>query len=193
MTAPAVDRPAPASWDLVRQAQAGDREAFGALYDRHNTEVYRYIWLRCGNVQLAQDLASDVWERALRSIGNVRPSSSPPIAWLLTIARNRCIDFFRSGRFRMEVVSSDIADADYADPAEDTTRTVEQRADSAMLLAAVRMLPSTQQEVISLTYFVGLANAETAKVMGLSVMAVKQQLTRSRRALADLLRQPREA
>jgi hypothetical protein len=60
------------SWRLVERAQAGDVQAFGALYDRYNNEVYKYLWLRCGHIQLAQDLTSDVWERALRSIGRLQ-------------------------------------------------------------------------------------------------------------------------
>lgn len=189
MTAPTIDSTHAASWALVRRAQAGEIAAFGELYDQHNAEVYRYIWLRCGNVQLAQDLAGDVWERALRGINTIKPTASPPLAWLLTIARNRLTDHFRSGRYRLEVVSSDAAEADRADVTEDLQQTVVDRAQSAVMLAAIRMLTPSQQEAIALYYFLGLTTPQGAQVMGIPVVTFRQHLSRGRHQLADILNQ----
>ena len=175
------------SWLLVERAQAGDTSAFGALYDRYNNEVYRYLWLRCGHIQLAQDLTSDVWERALRSIGRLRFQGVSPVGWLLTIARNRAIDHFRSGRFRLEVFDEETARAEQADPTEDVERAVIMRTESAALLAAVKRLPAPQQEAIALTYFCGLNSNEAAQVMGNTPGAVKALTLRGRRQLMRIL------
>lgn len=192
MTAPVIPSPRtpePDPWQLVARAQGGDSQAFAALYDLHNMAVYHYLWLRCGNVQTAQDWAQDVWERALRGIRGLKRGSVPPLAWLIRIARNRAIDYYRSPRYRLELVDTEVADraADRADPSEDPALTVMERAASAVMLAAVRQLAERQQEAIALTYFVGLNSAEAAAVMGVSANAVKALTMRGRRALALLL------
>lgn len=173
-----------ADMTLVRLAQDGDAEAFGVLYDRHNAAVYQYLWIRCGNQTLAQDLASDVWEKALRGIA--RCTYGTPIAWLMTIARNHAIDYFRSGRFKFEVI------ADTTDPTiPDRGASVEDRAqaneDHARLLALVKQLPGPQQEAIALTYFLNLSSPVAAAVMGKSPEAVKALTLRGRRKLASHL------
>ncbi|MCW2643716.1 MAG: polymerase subunit sigma-24, partial [Dactylosporangium sp.] len=51
--------PATAVWLLVERAQAGDAEAFGLIYDRYFDTVFRFVYFRVGNRQLAEDLAAD--------------------------------------------------------------------------------------------------------------------------------------
>ena len=58
-------------WQLVRQAQEGDAQAFALIYDRYFDTVYRYISYRTGSRTVAEDLTSEVWLRALRRIGSV--------------------------------------------------------------------------------------------------------------------------
>lgn len=175
------------SWRLVERAQAGDVQAFGALYDRYNNEVYKYLWLRCGHIQLAQDLTSDVWERALRSIGRLQFQGVSPVGWLLTIARNRAIDHFRSGRFRLEVFDEETARADRPDTGVGVEDAVLSRTDAARLLEAVKRLPAPQQEAIALTYFCGLNSREASQVMGKTPEAVKALTLRGRRQLIRIL------
>jgi RNA polymerase sigma-70 factor (ECF subfamily) len=175
------------SWRLVEAAKAGDVQAFGRLYDRYNSEVYKYLWLRCGHIQLAQDLTSDVWERALRNIGRLRFQGGSPIAWLLTIARNRAIDHFRSGRYRLEVLDAALERGDQPDWSVDVEQAVVSRAEAATLLSAVKLLSPAQQEAIALTYFCGLDNSAAAEVMGNTPNAVKALTMRGRRRLIHLL------
>jgi RNA polymerase sigma-70 factor (ECF subfamily) len=175
------------SWALVERAQQGDAHAFGELYARYNAEVFRYLWQRCGHVQLAQDLAGDVWERALRGIGRLRYRGSPPLAWLMTIARNRAIDHFRSGRFRLEVLCDATWDIGLPDDSADIEQLAVTRLEASVIQQAVKELSAAQQKAISLTYFAGLSCPEAAARMGVTEDAVKALNMRGRRAMARWL------
>src|SRR5436305_1602880 len=97
--------------DIVTRAQAGEAEAFGLLYDRYVDVVYRYIYYRVANATLAEDLTSETFLRALRRISSYTWQGRDFEAWLVTIARNLIADHFKSGRYRMEVATSDLVEA----------------------------------------------------------------------------------
>lgn len=81
-------------------ATGSDPEAFGEFYDRFETAVVGYLLRRTGNVDLAIDLAGEVFATALQSAGRYRPrgkdgQSAAP--WLFTIAQNKLTDARRRG------------------------------------------------------------------------------------------------
>jgi RNA polymerase sigma-70 factor (ECF subfamily) len=187
-------RPAPGGaaaevWALVERAQAGDAEAFGLLYDRYVDTVFRFIAFRVGNRQLAEDLTSDTFLRALQSIGSFRWQGRDLGAWLVTIARNRVADHFKSGRYRLEVSSGDILDSDREDrgPEGSPEAAVLDHITNVALLAAVKRLSPDQQECIVLRFLHDFSVAETARAMGKKEGAIKALQYRSVRALARLL------
>src|SRR6266511_3286320 len=89
---------------LAVRASQGDPAAFGTLYDRHVTAVYRYVYYRVRNDAEAEDLTSDVFMRALRAIPRYEPRQAF-LAWLYRIARNAVID--RSRRTRIQISFED--------------------------------------------------------------------------------------
>lgn len=97
--------------DLVERAQAGEAEAFGRLYDQYSDTVYRYIYYRVGGKATAEDLTSETFLRALRRIGTFTWQGRDFGAWLVTIARNLVADHFKSSRFRLEVTTGEMLDA----------------------------------------------------------------------------------
>ncbi|GAB3194537.1 hypothetical protein GCM10027261_12710 [Geodermatophilus arenarius] len=172
-------------WDLVRQAQAGDAEAFGRLYDHYVTLVHRYVLHRMGDRAQAEDFTSETFVRALRRIDSLSFQGRDVGAWLVTIARNIIRDHVKSSRFRLEVTTADMRDADQAtDGPEDA---VVSRLTNEQLLACIRQLGSEQQECISLRFLQGLSVSETAAVMGKKDGAVKALQHRAVRRLAGLL------
>ncbi|WP_345771321.1 sigma-70 family RNA polymerase sigma factor [Geodermatophilus normandii] len=101
-------------WALVRQAQDGDAEAFGRLYDHYVTLVYRYVLHRVGDRAQAEDFTSETFVRALRRIDSLSFQGRDVGAWLVTIARTIIRDHVKSSRFRLEVTTADMRDADQA-------------------------------------------------------------------------------
>jgi len=79
---------------LVELARTGDKEAFGLLYDHYNTSVFRFLYYRTRSTSLAEDLTSETFFRALRSMNNFRWQGKDFGAWLMTIARNLATDHF---------------------------------------------------------------------------------------------------
>ncbi|MFD2083022.1 RNA polymerase sigma-70 factor, ECF subfamily [Actinopolymorpha cephalotaxi] len=170
---------------LVELAQRGDAEAFGQLYDHYVPSVYRYVYYRVGTHALAEDITSETFLRALRSLGSFRWQGRDFGAWLVTIARNLVTDHFKSGRFRLEVATGEILDSDSvtAGPEDDVLT----RLTNEALVEALRRLGPDQQECLVMRFLNGMSVAETAQSLGKSEGAVKQLQLRAVRNLAKLL------
>ena len=172
-------------WALVHRAQNGDAEAFGKLYDHYVTMVHRYVYHRVGDRATAEDVTSETFVRALRRIDSLSFQGRDVGAWLVTIARNIIRDQVKSSRFRLEVTTADMRDADHAtDGPEDA---VVQHLTNQQLLECVQQLGSEQQECIVLRFLHGLSVSETAEIMGKKDGAIKALQHRAVRRLAGLL------
>ncbi|WP_229400408.1 ECF subfamily RNA polymerase sigma factor, BldN family [Micromonospora okii] len=181
--------PATEVWALVERAQAGEAEAFGLIYDRYVDTVFRFVYFRVGNRQLAEDLTSDTFLRALKRIGSFTWQGRDLGAWLVTIARNLVADHFKSGRYRLEVTTGDVLDADREDrgPEGSPEAAVVEHITNVALLTAVKQLNPEQQECIVLRFLQSFSVAETARAMGKNEGAIKALQYRAVRALARLL------
>jgi RNA polymerase sigma-70 factor (ECF subfamily) len=186
---PDKDDPANEVWELVERAQAGETHAFGLIYDRYVDTVFRFIYFRVGNRQLAEDLTSDTFLRALKRIGSFTWQGRDLGAWLVTIARNLVADHFKSGRYRLEVTTGDVLDADREDrgPEGSPESAVVDHITNVTLLSAVKQLNPEQQECIVLRFLQGFSVAETAKAMDKNEGAIKALQYRAVRALHRLL------
>ncbi len=182
---PASDTDSGRMMDLVEAAQRGETEAFGRLYDHYNDTVYRYIYYRVGSKATAEDLTSETFLRALRRIGTFTWQGRDFGAWLVTIARNLVADHFKSSRFRLEVTTGEMLDANEVERSPEDS-VLEQLSNEA-LLTAVRKLNPQQQECVTLRFLQGLSVAETARVMGKNEGAIKTLQYRAVRTLARLL------
>ena len=69
-------------------ATARDPRAFGEFYARHERAVFRYLYRRTGDVEVAADLSAECFAAALLASGRFRPGGAPAVAWLFGIARN---------------------------------------------------------------------------------------------------------
>jgi RNA polymerase sigma-70 factor (TIGR02952 family) len=172
-------------WGLVHRAQQGDAEAFGELYDHYVTMVHRYVYHRVGDRALAEDVTSETFVRALRRIDSLSFQGRDVGAWLVTIARNIVLDHVKSSRYRLEVATADMRDADQvSDGPEDA---VLAHLGNRELLQCVQQLGSEQQECIVLRFIHGLSVSETAEIMGKKDGAIKALQHRAVRRLAGLV------
>ncbi|MBP2339528.1 RNA polymerase sigma-70 factor (ECF subfamily) [Saccharothrix coeruleofusca] len=177
----AADEP----WDLVRAAQEGDTDAFGALYDKYVDVVYRYVLFRVGDRTLAEDVTSETFLRALRGIGSISYQGRDVGAWFVTIARNIVLDHVKSSRYRLEVTTAE--PADNREVTSGPEQEVLTHATNEELLRCVRQLGDDQRECITLRFIQGLSVAETAAKMGRNEGAIKALQHRAVRRLAQLL------
>ena len=174
---------------LVTLAQQGDGEAFGEIYDAYVDSIYRYLYYRVGSHAVAEDLTSETFLRALRRIDSFTWQGKDIGAWFVTIARNLVADHFKSGRYRLEVTTGDVLDADREDrgPEGSPEAAVVDHITNVALLTAVKQLNPEQQECIVLRFLQGFSVAETAQTMGKNEGAIKALQYRAVRALARLL------
>jgi RNA polymerase sigma-70 factor (ECF subfamily) len=170
---------------LVDHAKAGDTEAFAELYDRYLDTIFRYVYYRVGSRPLAEDLTSETFLRALRRIGTFTWQGRDFGAWLVTIARNLVADHFKSSRFRLEVTTGEMLDADEVQDGPESM--VMEAFTNAALIEAVKRLNAQQQECLVLRFLQGLSVAETARIMGKNEGAIKTLQYRAVRTLAQLL------
>ncbi|MFI9593403.1 sigma-70 family RNA polymerase sigma factor [Nonomuraea sp. NPDC052265] len=172
---------------LVLHAKNGCTDSFGTLYDRYVDLVYRYIYFRVGSHQLAEDLTSETFLRALRRIVDFTWQGRDFGAWLVTIARNLVADHFKSGRYRLEIPTGELIDV----PLEGShipENAVVTAIMNDRVLRAVRDLNPDQQECVVLRFLHGLSLAETALIMGKKSGAIKALQFRAIRTLARALK-----
>ena len=172
----------PAVVRIVEEARNGSVQAFADLYDLYVDRVYRYVVHRVGDRHLAEDLTADVFTRALRRMSTYTYTGKDPAAWLLTIARNRVHDHFRSGRFRLESPVEQLAELP---DAGDSPEVAAERAETgAMIREALNKLRSDHAEVLYMRFLQGLSVGEVAEVMNRREGAVRALQFRALKALA---------
>ena len=172
---------------LVQRAQAGDAEAFGELYDKYVDQVYRYVYYRVASSQLAEDLTSETFLRALRRISSFTWQGRDVGAWFVTIARNLIADHYKSGRYRLELTTEDVSESSSAPIQASPEGEVLEAMQNKVLLEAVKQLNAELQECVVLRFLQGLSVAETAQVMGKNDGAIKALQYRAIRTLGRLL------
>src|SRR3954447_20261533 len=89
--------------ELVVRAKAGDHAAFTQIYERYAPAIYRYIYFRIGEAELAEDLQAEVFLPMLEGIHRYEDRGWPISAWLYRIAHDRTIDIIRGRRNRQQI------------------------------------------------------------------------------------------
>lgn len=172
--------------ELARTA-ASDPAAFEHLYRRHVERVYRYLSVRLGSEQDAQDLTAQTFLTAMENISSFR-GDGPFAAWLIGIARLKVAAFYRN---RHSLVALEAAhNHPYAgSPPELATA---DRLQLERVARAMQAIASDRAEALSLCFFAGLNTEEAARVMGRSKDAVKMLVHRGLRDLRQRLVTTRE-
>ncbi len=173
--------------ELVTRAQRGETNAIGRLYDRHRESIFRYLWVRLDDRQLAEDLTGDVFMRMLDALPRYRQQGLPFRAWLYRIAHNLLIDHVRKMNHQSTVA---LEVAEEVSALDEPGQAVEQLQLTERLQAALMNLEPTQSEVITLRFLAGLSLQETALALGKTEAAIKalqyRGLSGLRRTLASL-------
>ena len=157
---------------LVAAAQAGDRAAYGRLYDRFAPMVYGLLLARVPRSDV-DDLVQDVFLQAMRRLSSLR-SAEAFGGWLATIARNRARDHWRRGEETVELP-------------DDVAGTPHPEAAALAVLAAIRRLPEAYRETLVLRLVEGMTGPEIAERTGLTPGSVRVNLHRGMQMLRETL------
>ena len=160
----AKDTRADADERLLVQAAQKDPARFSELYELHFERVYTFIVRRVRDRDAAEDLTSDVFQKALAALPQFDWRGIPFGAWLIRIAANVVADRWK--HMSREVVEDPPEQGIEIDWAE-----VEHR---ARLFRMVDELPTDQRRVVHMRFAEGKSIREIAQEMGRTEGAVKQ-------------------
>jgi RNA polymerase sigma-70 factor (ECF subfamily) len=164
--------------DLIEACRAGDREAFARLFDLCRDRVYSIALGICGDRAAAADVSQEVFMKLLTRIVQFEGRASFA-TWLYRMVVNAAVDHQRAGR-RVTELPETLVDArrhDHDYERHEQRRRVER---------AVQALPAKLRAPLVLRHIEGLAYAEIASVLGVSLGTVASRLSR---ALARLSRE----
>ena len=162
--------------ELVRAARAGDRAAYGRLYERYAPMVHGVL-LSHAAPEVVDDLLQDVFLKALTQLRSLRQDDHFG-GWIAAIARNRAADHYRRTR---ETASSDVIDAVATGETSSTT------AQARDVLAAIQSLPEAYHETLTLRLVEGMTGPEIAARTGMTHDSVRVNLHRGMKQLRERL------
>ncbi|MBI5087487.1 MAG: sigma-70 family RNA polymerase sigma factor [Actinobacteria bacterium] len=168
--------------DLVDRARAGDRDAMGKLWSRHQHLLLRF--LRGVGSTSPDDVGSTVWIDVARGLHRFEGDLDDFRRWLFTIARRRSIDELRRQTRRPE---SPVADLDAAPSGADAADEFERSQGLERAIALVRTLPADQAEIVLLRIVADLDVAQVAAIVGKTEGNVRVIVHRALRRLAIAL------
>ena len=178
---------------LLNHYLSGDRSAMSQLIERHSRRVRDYINMMVKDRDLADDIFQETFIKAVRVIDEGRYTDNGKfLSWILRIAHNQVIDYFRAQRQDKSVSESE-AGYDMLGTLRFAERTVEDSMVSEQIerdvRALVELLPPEQREVVMMRYFSGLSFKDIAEQTDVSINTA---LGRMRYALINLRRMIKE-
>jgi len=156
--------------ELVKKAQKGEPDAFGVLYNKHLTPIYRFILLKVGNRADAEDLSHQVFLNAWQNIKSYRFQGFPFSSWLYKIASNAVIDHWRTKKSN---ISIDLVAENFLSDSPELGNLLDQKRDVETIRVVLTKLEPEQQNVLIMKFVNELSNKEIAHVLGKSEGAVR--------------------
>jgi len=180
-----VDYPDLPDEQLMARLAMRDIKAFEALYDRYGTLVYSTALRVVGDVQLAEDIAQEVFLRIWRRPDHYVPQRGRFVTWLLSVARNGAVDQIRTrGRRRRHETAGEDAARNLPDDEGRDPALMAQLADERQKVRqALTSLPPEQRRVVEMAYYGGYTQQEIAELLSQPLGTVK---TRIRLAMQKL-------
>lgn len=172
---------------LLEMYQQGNREAVSQLLERHARRVRDYVRMLVKDNDVADDLTQEVLIKVVKVLDEGRYTDKGRFQpWLLRIAHNRVLDYFRAQK-QVKTVNESSAGFDilgsknFAEPSIEDRLVSEQQAEEVRQL--IELLPTEQREVVKMRYYEGLSFKEIAEHTGVSINTA---LGRMRYALINM-------
>jgi RNA polymerase sigma-70 factor, ECF subfamily len=176
--------------ELIQRTLRGDQSAFTRLVDRFRTPIYNLCYRMLGSGGDAEDAAQETFLRAYTQLHTYQAERKFS-TWLFAIASHLCIDVLRRRRYPLLPLDTVALWKQSNEPQpEEQVLSAESNAEVRTLL---KLLPEKYRLVVVLRYWQDLSYAEIAAATDLSESAVKTQLHRARRMLADYMMKRKEA
>lgn len=163
---------------MIHAGQTDAEKAFRVLYNRYVKRLYLYCLKIMGSQATARDIVQDVFLKFLIKVREGEIIESTP-AYLMTIARNLCLNQRRNGRIEyMDLENIMPATEDHPYETKDI---------HAHLQTAMAALPTAYRETLILQIYGGLSYAEICEVTGETLPVVRHRISRAKQKLRTLL------
>ena len=144
---------------VILEAKQGSEQAFGQLYELYFEKIYKFIFYRVSQKEVAEDLAEDVFIKAWQNIRSVKEDSFS--GWLYQIAKNRVIDYYRQKKITVDIEEiSNVLESD-ENLSEDTNTVMDRR----IFMEALKQLTPEQQIIIKLKFIEDMDNTEISELI----------------------------
>jgi len=178
--------------ELIEQAKT-DPMAFGQLYDRFYQPIFGFLLRRTGNVQVAQDLASETFFQALKNIGRYKQRGKPFKSWLFAIAVAQIGNYYRSRKKFLQITTNDCPEivaveafgADYDLLENQKEQEIEEQV--LMMKKHMSQLNDKQQNILSLRYESRLTIPEISAVLKMKEGTIKSHIHRATKKLKVMM------
>lgn len=148
--------------EMVERAQKHPA-AFRYIYEAHFKDVFRFVYKRVGEAELAKDITQTVFVKALQALPRYKYRGAPILSWLFRIAINECLDFFRKSKKSREVVLDQaLAEALY----EELIGTSQREEWLEKLPAILSQLKPDEVTFLELRFFESRSFEEVAAIQG---------------------------
>jgi RNA polymerase sigma-70 factor (ECF subfamily) len=179
--------------ELVVVYAEGNNSAFDILLNRHQSNVYSYIFFIVRNRELAEDIFQETFMKAIMTIKQGRYTENGKFrAWINRIAHNLIIDNYRQEK-NEQTISNDDCEVDLFNNSKFSEGTIEDEIVKTQILSDVKklidFLPENQKEVLLLRYYQDLSFKEIADITGVSINTA---LGRMRYAILNMRRMAEE-
>ncbi len=172
--------------ELVSAYIRGDENAFETLVKRYKNKIYTTIYLVVKDQYVAEDLMQDTFIKAVKTLRNGRYNEEGKfLPWILRIAHNLAIDYFRRAKRYPNVVFEDgnsvFNSLDFAESSIENKQIKKESHEH--LRELIKKLPDQQREVLIMRHYEDMSFQEIADATGVSINTA---LGRMRYALINL-------
>jgi RNA polymerase sigma-70 factor (ECF subfamily) len=157
---------------LLKKARSGDRQAFRAIVDGHQRPVYLLAYSVLRNREDALDVVQETFMRLYQKLSAYERDRNFQ-AWLLQIAKNLSIDFYRKHHSRRREMEIDKSVEELQLAADDCRSNPESSELRTVISRSLERLGERQRLIFVMKHFNGLEYREIAEVLGISVGTVK--------------------
>lgn len=176
--------------ELVRQAQTGNQEAMGQLYEQTSHRVYALALRLTNDPELAMDVVQETYLSALQHLDSLR-NPEAFISWMFQIAANRCHRLNKQQGRYVQVSREEDEDGGFLEAIPDPDEGIlpESVADNVetrrLVMRLVEQLPEAQRECVILYYFSHCSVEQIAEIQGCAPGTVKSRLNYARKKLKE--------
>ncbi|MDD5431090.1 MAG: RNA polymerase sigma factor [Candidatus Pacebacteria bacterium] len=167
----------------IKDAQKGNKKAFGVLYNHYLPKIYRFVFLKVSSKSSAEDLSHEVFLNAWKNINSYVHREFPFSSWLYQLARNEVIDFYRTTKKNISL--EDILE-EPPDTKIDEGKIIDSKLNIEKIKSLIPRLSQNQQDVLIMRFVEDLSPEEIAAIIGKSVGAVRLIQHRALNSLKQL-------